>query len=118
MCESLEHLGLALFVSSRYRAAVAHPAFESVLDVLSIKPHLLKCRHRQCRSPTRRTMENETFRFSKDISEIWTIRVDPELDHSAWCVYRVGYEAFSLPLADIPNVDDNDLAIVMEIDSR
>ena len=62
-------------------------------------------------------MDNKALRFPEDIFEIWTVRVDPELDHSSRRVYRIGYEALPLPFADIPNVDDNDFAVVMKIDS-
>jgi len=89
------------------------PGRKALFQMRGFEPHVLQSGNRQGGSPAACTMEDIAFvRLSEDIFVIGAVGVDPEFNHAARGVDTSGDEPCSLTLADVSDIDDDDLWVI------
>jgi hypothetical protein len=56
-------------------------------------------------------VKHEAFVFAENGFEIWTLRIDPEFDHPARGMKAAWDKAASLALADVADIDNDEVWI-------
>src|SRR5205823_3215614 len=78
----------------------------------ALEAHLLGDVGRQRRAPGAVAVEDELLVASEDVLVVGAVGIDPELQHAARAVEGAGDHALALELADVAEVDEDDVVAV------
>jgi len=79
--------------------------------------HVLKGLRCQRRSASARSEEEELFAGRKNLPMVGSLRIDPEFQHPARGMERARDAAVAIELANIADVDEQDVRIILQLDS-
>jgi hypothetical protein len=82
------------------------------------QPHARQHIGRQRRTPAAAAKEDEAFAGSEQRLVVRAIGVDPELQHAAWRMKRPGKRSLALQLANIADVHELHIRIVLQTGDR
>src|SRR5215469_9367729 len=100
-------------------AARVPPGAEPALDMCDrLEPHPLRRLRRQRRPLAGGAEEDKALVLSESRFEILALRIDPELEHAARTMKRAGNTPLARELADIAQVDENDVAASVQCQRR
>src|SRR6266446_3032524 len=78
-----------------------------------LESHLLRDVGGQRRSPGAVAVEDKGLAGREDVLVIGALRIDPELEHAAGAVKRTGDHALPLQLADVSQIHEHGVALVV-----
>src|SRR3954447_8582774 len=97
------------------RSAGGFPGTEAPGDMSNrFQPHALRGLRRQRRALPGRAEKYEALVRGEDRLVIFALRIDPEFEHAARTVEGAGHAAFAIELANVAQVDEDDVVVPVE----
>src|SRR3954449_12190404 len=100
-----------------HRAAGVAPGGEAAAEMRDrFQPHILGGLGGERRAEAAGAMEHEFLVLLEDRLGIGALRIDPEFEHATGAGERAGNAAVALDLAGVADVDDDNVAVLGDLD--